>query len=272
MRFKPLSFRNTMNNSALFKTSAICLVCSTLLACGGGGGDEVAVPITPVTPISPKLSDAQGFWSAALGADSRASAIILPNGQAWVVYESTTEGVSSVTALAQATLSLNGNSYSSIGKHYSLPFVSASTPASYNFSGMLSSTASTTLANTVTVGSGTPAAVTWTYNKAYETPVTQASAQGNWRSPAGSSISLSWTIDSNGSLSTASSSTGCSYSGKITPNPGAPAVLEVAVTETCAGVAQVLAGVATLNAAKTGMSLAYTTLAGTAGGVWVLVK
>lgn len=135
-----------------------------------------------------------------------------------------------------------------------------------------SSTATPTLANTVTVGSGTPAAITWTYNKAYETPVTQVSVLGSWHSPAGSIIALSWTMDGSGNLTTGSSSTGCSYSGKITPNASASAVLDVAVTETCAGVAQALTGVATLNAAKTAMSLAYTTAEAAAGGVWMLSK
>ncbi len=79
-------------------------------------------------------------------------------------------------------------------------------------------------------------------------------------------------MDGSGNLTTGSSSTGCSYSGKITPNASASAVLDVAVTETCAGVAQALTGVATLNAAKTAMSLAYTTAEAAAGGVWMLSK
>jgi hypothetical protein len=254
-----------MNNSILFKSAALLAVCSALVACGGGGsgGDSVTAVAPGVPATTQPFANAQGFWSATLSDGSSASAIILPNGQAWVVYQTGT----SVTALAQATLSLNGSTYSSIGKYYSLP---AGAVQSYNFSGNLTAGGSATLANSVTVGSGTPAAVTWSYNKAYETPVSQSSVQGRWSGKQGAD-SLLWDVDAAGKLA-GTSTTGCTYSGSIKPNVNPVAVLDVSMIETCAGTTQTLAGIATLNVAKTGMSIAYTTGAGALAGVVVVVK
>ena len=143
---------NKMNTTTLLKTATLVVMCSTLMACGGGSSG-VAAPDTPSTPVAAKLADAQGFWSATLSTSSSASAVILPNGQAWVVYQTG----STVTALAQASLSLNGNTYVSVGKYYSLP---AGAVQDYNFSGSLPAANSSTLANSVTVGAGTPTALT----------------------------------------------------------------------------------------------------------------
>ena len=257
-----------MNNSTFLKISATALACAALMACGGGtdtGGGGTTVPVTPVISTASKLADAQGFWGATLSATISASAIILPNGQAWVVYQTGT----TVTALAQATLSLNGSTYASSGKYYSLP---AGAVQDYSFSGNLTPGGSATLANSVTVGSGTPAAVTWAYNKTYETPVSQSSVQGRWSGKLGAD-SLLWDVDAAGKLA-GTSTTGCTYSGSITPNVNPVAVLDVSMIESCAGATKTLAGIATLNAAKTGLSIAYTTGAGaqSLGGVIVLGK
>lgn len=263
---------DNMNKTTIFAISGLVMACAALTACGGGGGGATDVgvgnPTTPVaptpdTPAAVKLADAQGFWSATLSATSSASAVILPNGQAWVVYQTG----STITALAQATLSLNGTTYTSSGKYYSLP---AGAVQDYSFSGNLIAGSPGTLANSVTVGSGTPTAVIWTYSKTYETPAVQGSVQGRWSGQQGAD-SLLWDIDAAGKLA-GTSTTGCTYSGSITPNANPVAVLDVALTENCAGASKTLSGIATLNAAKTGMSLAYTTGAGTQGGAVVLGK
>jgi hypothetical protein len=260
---------DNMNKTTIFAIPALVMACAALSACSGGSGGgatDVGVgnPTTPVaTPAAVKLADAQGFWSATLSATSSASAVILPNGQAWVVYQTG----STITALAQATLSLNGTTYTSSGKYYSLP---AGAVQDYSFSGNLIAGSPGTLANSVTVGSGTPTAVIWTYSKTYETPAVQGSVQGRWSGQQGAD-SLLWDIDAAGKLA-GTSTTGCTYSGSITPNANPVAVLDVALTENCAGASKTLSGIATLNAAKTGMSLAYTTGAGAQGGVVVLGK
>lgn len=254
-----------MNCTILLKTSVLVVVSAALTACGSGNTD-VTTPATPASPTPasaavPTLANAQGFWSATLSGTSSASAVILPNGQAWVVYQTG----STVSALAQATLSLNGSIYTSSGKYYSLP---AGAVQDYSFSGNLTAGNTGSLASSITVGAGAPTAVTWTYNKAYETAASQSSVQGRWSGIQGAD-SLLWDLDAAGKLA-GTSTTGCTYSGTITPNANPVAVLDVAIVESCAGTSQNLAGMATLNADKTRMSLAYTTAAGTQGGVVLL--
>lgn len=258
-----------MNCTTLLKTSVLLVVSAALTACGGtgaGGGTDVATPATPASPTTPSaavptLANAQGFWSATLSGTSSASAVILPNGQAWVVYQTG----STVSALAQATLSLNGSSYNSSGKYYRLPYLPGGAVQDYSFSASLTAGNTGSLASSITVGAGAPTAVTWTYNKAYETPASQSSVQGRWSGIQGAD-SLLWDLDAAGKLA-GTSTTGCTYSGTITPNANPVAVLDVAIFESCAGTSQNLAGMATLNADKTRMSLAYTTAAGAQGGV-----
>ena len=299
-------------NNTIFKTTALAVACTALLACGGNPDVTVApatpdtptvpvtpttpvvpttpvtpavpvtpttpstpstpttpeVPVTPVTPPVPKLADAQGFWRANPSATSSASAVILPDGQAWVVYETAT---SAVSALAQVQLSLNGSAYSSVGKYFSLPAGSAAAQ-DYKLSGTLSVASSPALTSSVTVGNASASTVTWIFDNTYATPATQASVLGSWRGAQGSD-SLSWGLDKDGKL-TGTSTTGCTYSGTLKPNANPVAVLDVALSETCAGTLKALTGIATLNAAKTGLSLAYTTGTGAAtqGGVVLLRK
>lgn len=247
------------NKTALLKASTIALLSTVLIACGGGGGG--GTDVTP--PATPTLSNIQGFWNSTLSGTSSASAVILPNGQAWVVYET----AGSVTALAQANLSLNGATYSSSGKYYSLP---GSAAQDYSVSGSLPASNTSSLSNSVRIGSGTATAMTWNYNKAYETALSQSSVQGRWNGKLGAN-SVLWDFDAAGKLA-GTSTTGCTYSGTLTRNLIAVAVLDAAITETCAGTAQSLSGIARLSTDKASMSLAYITAAGAQGGVMVLTK
>lgn len=257
------------NKRILQKAATIAMFSLALSACGGGGTSASApgtpTPPTPDPPVTPKpaLSDLQGFWNATLSSTSSASAVILPNGQAWVVYESG----GSVTALAQASLSLNNTTYSGSGKYYSLPVGGVQ---DYSMSGTLPAPVAGTLSNSVRIGSGTATAMTWTYNKAYETPLSQNSAQGHWSGKLGAD-NLSWDVDATGTL-TGTSTTGCTYSGTLIPNASAKAVLDAAITETCAGTAQSLSGIARLSADKSSMSLVYITAGGAQAGAVLLAK
>lgn len=248
------------NKITLFKASAIVVLSATLIACGGGGSADVAAS-TPV-PVS-TLSNIQGFWNSTLSGTSSASAVILPNGQTWVVYET----AGTVTALAQASLSLNGATYSSSGKYYSLP---GGVVQDYSLSGSLPAGNTNDLNNSIRIGTGTATAMTWAYNKAYETAVSQSSVQGRWSGMLGAN-SVLWDFDAAGKLA-GTSTTGCTYSGTLTLNATAVAVLDAAIMETCAGTTQSLTGIARLSADKSRISLAYTTTAGAQGGVVVLAK
>lgn len=257
------------NKRTLQKAATIAMFSVALSACGGGSSSVPApvtpTPPTPKPPVTPKpaLSDIQGFWNSTLSSTSSASAVILPNGQAWVVYET----AGAVTALAQASLSLNDTTYSSSGKYYSLP---GGGVQDYNMSGTLPAAAAGSLSNSVRIGSGTATAMTWTYNKAYETALSQNSVQGRWSGKLGAN-SLLWDFDAAGTLA-GTSTTGCTYSGTLIPNASAKAVLDAAITETCAGTAQSLSGIARLSTDKASMSLVYITAGGVQGGAVLLVK
>ncbi len=279
--------RTTLLNPFTLAASVLA-VCAALTACGGGGSSASsstdvtspvrptipATPATPVTPVSPatpvtptSLANAQGFWSAAPSATTSVGTVILPNGQAWVIYETG----NTVSALAQGALSVSGSTFTGSGKHYSLPGGAVQDFSLSATAGTATSTTATpTLVNTTTVGTASSNTLTWTYNKAYESAATQASVQGRWSGLQGA-VSLMWDVDSAGKLA-GTSTTGCTYSGTITPNASPVAVLDAAITESCAGTLKTLSGIATLNAAKTGLSVAYTTAAGAQGGVLVLQK
>jgi hypothetical protein len=163
---------------------------------------------------------------------------------------------------------VSGTTFTGVGKHYTLP---AGAVQDFSLSAILGSattTATPTLINTTTVGTASSSTLTWTYNKTYETPATQASVQGRWSGLQGA-VSVIWDIDSAGKLA-GTSTTGCTYSGTIIPNTSPVAVLDVTMTENCAGTLKALTGIATLSPAKTGLSVAYTTAAGAQGGVAVL--
>lgn len=254
------------NKINLLKAATTAMFSVALIACGGGGASVTTPiptpPITPTPPPTPVLSNLQGFWSSTLSG-TNASAVILPNGQAWVVYET----AGTVTALAQANLSSSATMYSSSGKYYSLP---GGGVQDYSMSGSLPAAGAGSVSNNVRIGSGTATATTWTYNKAYETALSQNSVQGRWSGKVGAD-SVLWNFDAAGTLA-GTSTTGCTYSGTLILNASAKSVLDAAITETCAGIVQSMNGIAILSTDKTGMSLAYLTAAGAQGGVLLLTR
>ncbi|NHZ42515.1 hypothetical protein F1609_20390 [Massilia sp. CCM 8693] len=194
------------------------------------------------------MAQAQGFWSASAGDGSVVSATILPDGQAWVVYER--DGA--VSAVAQASLVRSGTAYSGSGQYFPLSGASAQ---AFTLSGSLPGSAADGLPVSIRIGTAAPGPLAWTYNKAYDTPTVQASLAGRWIGKLGANV-LSWDVDGAGRLS-GTSTTGCLYGGSLTVHPGAAAVLDAAITETCAGVVQTLTGVARLGAGQAGLSLVY---------------
>lgn len=273
-----------MNNfMKMLQASTVVLLGTLLVACGGGGGggDSTAVATAPGTPvvvppvITPPvvtppvlppaftLASMQGFWDAAPVGTSRMNAVILPNGTTWVVQEAA--GI--VTALAKVSLNTDGTTFSNTGQYYNLPNGAVQ---DYRFTGSLPSGPRGTLQTTIGIGSGATATASWTYNSSYDTPVNQRDTQARW---AGSLdvVNVLWDIDATGNVA-GTSTTGCNYSGTLAVNASAPAVLDVAISESCAGKQQSLNGIARFSADKAGLSIVYTTAAGARGGVIVLRK
>lgn len=244
----------------LATTSAACL--GLLSACGGGDVNVNNVPI----PIDPPAV-VQGFWSGSVtsGPDSAttASTVVTPDLTAWVVLSNGTALTGLVKAPLVATAASNTTVSATGSAHY---FKSGTTGRqALTWTGI----ATTDSRFDGTVGS---ASFAWTGNAAYKTAAKATDLVATWSGTAGGqTIVYSWTLDGNGTIN-GSSTAGCSYAGTVQPHAAGVALFNVNVTETCTGVNNTLSGIATLNAAKTALNVAYTTAGDAAGGVLQLTK
>ena len=235
--------------------SAACL--GLLSACGGGDANAPSDPPAVV----------QGFWSGSVtnGPDSAttASTVVAPDLTAWVVLGNgtTLTGLVKVPLVAAAasttTVSATGS-----GHYFKLGTVGRQTRA-------LAGTATTNNQFEGTVGS---ASFAWTGNATYKTAAKASDLVAAWKGTAGGqTIVYNWALNGSGDVS-GSSTSGCSYAGKVQPHATGVALFNVNVTETCAGVNKTFSGIATLNAAKTALNVAYTTAGDAEGGVLQLTK
>jgi hypothetical protein len=106
-------------------------------------------------------------------------------------------------------------------------------------------------------GTGAPA-YTLGYSAAYDVPANLADVTGRWRASfSGGTLVLTFDVASSGAI-TGSNTSGCSYSGSLSPHAGGVAVFDLRLTEACPGVAAVqFSGIATLYANKTILSAGF---------------
>lgn len=257
----------------LQRAVAIAACAAALTACGGGGGGEVVDTSTP-TPVpvrvDPNLA-MQGIWSGSVApapdGTTRAEAVVMPNGIAWVIYESDT----APTAVARVAL---------LGTGLNATDADVSGPGSYfrlsdgvKGSVALRGTASTagTFKGTSTVAGNAAGTFSWTSQAGFTTPAAQSDVTGTWKSTAGGGVrTTTWTINSAGAV-TGTSSTGCTYTGTVTPNAGT-AVYNAAVSEDCAGTVKAMTGIGRLAAAKTSLVLVFTADSEASGGLFQFTK
>jgi hypothetical protein len=259
-------------NLRLAATLAACTL--ALAACGGGGGDggtgTGTVNPPPTVLVNPALA-MQGFWSGAVTAApdgaTRSSAVVMPDGTSWVVFESAT------APTAVARIGLTGTAVNETdatatgsGNYYRLSDGVRSAATA-------SGTASTkgTFSGNVTVSGNAASNFDWTPTAGFTTQSVASDVVGRWNGTAGrAAIQVSWTIDAAGTVS-GSSSTGCTYSGSLKPDAGT-AVYDMAVAENCAGTVRNLAGIATLVANKSSLRVVFTADAGASGGLFALAR
>ena len=227
-------------------TAAIIMITLTLLS-GCGGGDTSPAPVM------------SGFWGGTTGTTTT-SAIVLANGDTWVVFQEA--NVTSRFARLQAHAS--GTGFSGTGSQYLLQTGTAepaSATGTFAQKSLLSGTMSATSGSTL---------LDLTYNSRYETHAIPADAIGRWVGSFGSGSNvLTMTIEAAGILS-GSSTTGCTYSGTIQPRIADPAVFDVTFSEAClVGASRTLSGIATVNAEKTSLFCATTTSDKTSGALFV---
>lgn len=226
-----------------------------LSGCGGGGGGGSS---------GESIKSAQGFWSGSVasgpdGANSL-NAVVAPSESAWIVFQNG----STPTALAKVrmttTATVSGAQANSIGTGFYFK-IGTTTRQAMTLSGVV--TTGNTFSGSADLATTPASTFTWsmTGSPAYSTPAQTSSLVASWSgSVGGASVTTTWTINSSGVV-TGTSSTGCTYSGSISPNSAAVAIFDAAITENCGGAIETFSGIATLNSTKTVLSIAHTTAA-----------
>ncbi|MES2941185.1 MAG: hypothetical protein V4864_26185 [Pseudomonadota bacterium] len=214
---------------------------ATLAACGGGGSD--APPPPPPAPPPPAAAATQGFWSGSIDSQTTVSAVYLAEGPAVTLFQTgllTTVVVGTAT-VAQPAFSMAGRSYD----------IATGVVGNYSASGTV------VPRNTLSfAGAGLTPPYTLSYNPAYEVPARLPDVTGRWQAGfSGGTLTLTLDVAANGAL-TGTNSAGCGYGGTVAPHAGGVAVFDVQLIESCPSVAaSPLSGIATLNAAKTALSV-----------------
>ena len=192
-----------------------------LAACGGGGTatDLVVTPTPTATTLN--ASQLQGRWVTGSGVSPARTALVVPSASgsasmvAWVLS-------ADFKGAARLSVSTSGsNQVSGQGSRYT-PGVQGSAQAA-SYSGVAD-----VQANTLSLGGDLP-----TLNRVdrLDGATSAAAAAGNWSSSANDgAVKIQWAVDSTGRMS-ATSSTGCSYSGALASLAGT--VYEASLSETC---------------------------------------
>ena len=199
-----------MKNVIKYTLAATAL--SVLTACGGGGGSSAPTPPPPPPPIAA----AQGVFAGTLvGSTNNAfNLLVLENGDFWTLYGKQLPTVFGVAGIVQGTgTSSNGSFTSSNAKDFGLvPAINATVSATYDPTVQtISGTLSSNVGN-VTFSGGP--LTNSTYN--YATPAMLSSITGAWTTTSTSGENISINVAASGAF-TAIASSGCGFSGTVTP-------------------------------------------------------
>lgn len=222
-----------------------------LAACGGGGSSggsgTTEVPVTP--PPTPTLDATllQGRWATGAGVATPQTAVIVPAAAGstamsmWLLS-------ADLQALAKLDLTTSGaNGVTAQGKSYALGTTTA--PLASSRTGTADLTAAT-----LTLDGGT---LVLARSDTLSGAISVADLAGAWSSSAGGGVvTTSWAIAADGAA-TGSSSTGCSYTGRLTPRGGV-GVLDATLGETCAGTSRSFSGIATVRRNTAGLPSSVT--------------
>lgn len=233
-------------------TAAPIILMTSLLMSGCGGGSSTTANEQP--PEAPVI---KGMWEdPANTATTAKKAIVLANGEAWVLYLESGIG----NKFTQLQLKTDGGSISTTsGTHYSLTapvaYESASASGTFTSKGVIN--------GTVTSTSGTTA-LNLKYNASRsETGAKRSDASAKtWAASynnGASTVTLT-VADTAGNNLSGTSTMSCNYSGSLQPRSSDPAFFDVSFTETClTGSPATLSGIAVLNEAKTALSIVAST-------------
>ena len=216
-----------------------------LTACGGDGGSDA--------PFAPAATAEGAYGGTLSGSTSDTfSLLVLEDGEYWTLYGTQFSGVMYVAGFIQGTgTSSNGTFTSSNGRDFGFtPAIPATVNATYN-------AATPSIAGTVTEAAGTvnfsggamPGSL---YN--YNTPASLPAVVGAWTLTTLSGERLALNVSASGAFSAAASS-GCNFSGTVSPRPSGKNVFNVALRfglAPCALAGQTATGIAVTYPLATG--------------------
>lgn len=224
-----------MNNVSLVSASLSVLA---LLGCGGSPAPEV-----PPVPLSPSLL--QGIWRSAASATSTTSAVVLPDGKMWALVSN-----ASSTRVLKAAFVGQVKEFTGSGTNFTLetPTTSAVSLTASVVEGSSLSTA---------IGTGAQAETfSLAYQARYASAAQLADFAGSWAEVVGPGT-LNWSISNLGAIS-GTRTTGCTYSGTLSLRAEKKAVVDVSVTEDCAGALTQLSGIAVKSEDKLAITMLMT--------------
>lgn len=274
------TYRRLQLKSTQLSRIVVLMAMTGLAACGGGGGGggggtEVAPGPAPIPAPAPSTDPkaVAGFWTTRVDAQTTASAIFLPEGQAWTVLQNTSVPTSGTTAtlttttLARGSITVSDNALAVTGPSYT--FSNPALVGTYALSGTFVPKTSISVSAQTSGATPTPA-LTWAYNAAFEIPARLSDAVGRWNTSfAQGAIKVTLDFTALGAI-TGTSTTGCTYTGSVVPHPAGIAVFNLTLNEACLNQAsRSYSGIATVNAAGTSLSAAYTTSDGALAGLLV---
>lgn len=229
---------------------------SVLTACGGGGGGgDSSTPTPTPTPI-PTIAAAEGvFVGTIAGSTNNAfNLLVLENGDFWTLYGRQLPTAFRVAGIVQgAGTSSNGSFTSSNAKDFGLvPAINTTVSATYNPTAQtISGTLSSTVGNVTFTGGPLTNS---TYN--YATPATLSSITGAWTTTSTSGENVAINVAASGAF-TAIGSSGCGFSGTVTPRASGKNVFNTSMTfgpAPCGLPGQTASGIAIVYPLTTGIT------------------
>lgn len=198
----------------------------TLAACGGGGGGGTTAVAVPVT-----ANAAEGVYGGTMSgtASSAFQMLVLENGDFWTMYGSSNGSVFGVAGFVQgsaATNAANSTITATNTKDFGFsPAIAGTVSASFNPTAKTIAGTFTSTVGTATFNGGPIAGSLYNYS----TPAVPSSITGAWATTSTSGERVAINVAANGAF-TALGSSGCSFSGTVTPRASGKNVFNTVMT------------------------------------------
>lgn len=208
----------------LTKLVMACALPAQLAACGGGGTSAGTI-VTPAPPPTAVVGAAQGLYIGTTSDGREIDTIVLENDQFYTMYGNTVGNAFLVSGFVQGDGKSNNGSFTStnaVDSASNNTRVAASVNATYtpgaNLNGSLVESA-----GTVSFASTPIAAAVINYNS----PANLADIAGKWDLTSLRGFPATFAISSTGALT--ANSSGCVFSGSITPRASGKNVFDVSI-------------------------------------------